>query len=123
MAWTKAKTAMAIGAGVLLAAGITTAVVMADKDPNRAAMAKGQQMIAKHIAGPLDLTANYTTPISRFDHITGFPAWKTVPRGFQTFANVPLQIEGMICLWAGVMRINSKSYSRKKFLHQCETKI
>ena len=56
-------------------------------------------MIANHVATPVDLIANYTTPVSYFDQITSFPAWKTVPRGFQTFAHVPLQIEGMICLW------------------------
>ena len=57
------------------------------------------QTIANHPAGPVDLTARYTTPISWFEHITNFPAFKTVPRGFQVFRNVPLQIEGMICLW------------------------
>ena len=55
--------------------------------------------VAPDLAAPLDLSTNYTTPLSRFDHITQFPAWKTVPRGQQVFAGVPLDIEGMICLW------------------------
>jgi hypothetical protein len=52
-------------------------------------------------ATPVDLTAYYTTPASSFDTINGFPAWKSVPRGFQVFDHVPLQIGGMICLWGG----------------------
>ena len=56
---------------------------------------------ANHIAVPLDMTASYTTPASYFDQITSYPAWKSVPRGFQVFDNVPLDIGGMICLWGG----------------------
>lgn len=52
-------------------------------------------------ATPVDLTAYYTAPASGFDEITAFPAWKTVPRGFQVFDQVPLQIGGTICLWGG----------------------
>jgi len=59
----------------------------------------GKDLIARHEAVPLNLTTNYTTPVSYFDQITQFPAWKTVPRGPQVFAGVPLDIEGMICLW------------------------
>ena len=58
-----------------------------------------KDMIASHDAAPLSLTTNYTTPASYFDSITRFPAWKTVPRGPQVFDGVPLDIEGMICLW------------------------
>jgi len=64
-----------------------------------AARALGDQLIATGQAAPLDLRANYTTPATYFDKITQFPAWKTVPRGPQVFAGVPLDIEGMICLW------------------------
>jgi hypothetical protein len=56
-------------------------------------------LVARHQAAPLDLATNYTTPVSYFDQITQFPAWKTVPRGHQVFNGVPLDIEGMICLW------------------------
>ena len=52
-------------------------------------------------ATPVDLTAYYTTPASRFDQINGFPGWNSVPRGSQMFDRVPLQIGGMICLWGG----------------------
>jgi hypothetical protein len=63
------------------------------------AAAAANELIASHQAAPLDLATNYTTPVSRFDKITQFPAWKTVPRGPQVFDGVPLDIEGMICLW------------------------
>jgi hypothetical protein len=58
--------------------------------------ARGSETIP---AIPIDLTASYTTPASSFDGITQFPAWTTVPRGFQVFGHVPLMIGGMICLW------------------------
>ena len=67
--------------------------------PKADPIAAGKELVATHQAAPLDLTTNYTTPVSYFDQITQFPAWKTVPRGFQVFAGVPLDIEGMICLW------------------------
>jgi RNA polymerase sigma factor (sigma-70 family) len=95
MAWTKAKTVIAVSAAVLLAAGTAAVVFFHRGDP----LVEGKEMIERHIAKPLDLTTRYTTPVSDFDQITRFPAWKSVPRGFQVFANVPLQIEGMMCLW------------------------
>jgi hypothetical protein len=49
-------------------------------------------------AQPLDLTGSYQTPASQFDRITTFP-WRAVPRGSQTLGNVPLAIDGMLCLW------------------------
>jgi hypothetical protein len=47
---------------------------------------------------PIDLTRYYQTPASVFDQIEKYP-WRDVPRGFQTFGNVPLAIGGMMCLW------------------------
>jgi hypothetical protein len=49
-------------------------------------------------AQPLDLTSSYRTPASQFDEITAFP-WRIVPRGSQTLGNVPLAINGYLCLW------------------------
>src|SRR6266404_3025659 len=54
------------------------------------ALVTGNELTASNQAAPLDLTTNYTTPISYFDEITQFPAWKTVPRGRQIFEGVPL---------------------------------
>ena len=83
----------------LVAAGAATAILIHLWSPQRIALANGRHAIENHIAEPADLTTYYGTPASRFDQITAFPAWKAVPRGFQTFLNVPLQIDGMICLW------------------------
>lgn len=98
MAFSKAKM---IGAGtatgVLLAAAIF--LFLHDRNPQRQAAAQGEKIIAQHLAEPLDMTRYYSTPASYFPKITKFPAWSAVPVGFQTFRNVPLQIDGMICLW------------------------
>jgi hypothetical protein len=94
-----------VGTGLaVLLSGIFLAGLLAGCKPAQSKvdpLAAGKELVATHQAVPLDLTPNYTTPIARFDQITQFPAWKTVPRGFQVFAGVPLDIEGMICLWGG----------------------
>ncbi len=61
--------------------------------------ASWNELTASHLATPLDLTTNYTTPVSYFNKITRFPAWRTVPRGHHVFHGVLVDIEGMICLW------------------------
>jgi hypothetical protein len=105
MACTKTKTAIVVGVGLLLIAGIVTLIVFRHAIEHSLTLASGRRAIANHIAAPLDLTANYGTPASYFDKITQFPVWRTVPRGFQVFAHVPLEIGGMICLWG---EINAK---------------
>jgi RNA polymerase sigma factor (sigma-70 family) len=96
MAWTRMKTAV-IASAVSLLAGTATVMFASSEATN--SLASGKRMMAEHIAEPIDLTPNYTTPASYFDQITQFPAWKTVPRGFHVFNNLPLNIDGMICLW------------------------
>jgi len=49
-------------------------------------------------AVPLDLTNRYAMKASAFDTSTRYP-WPAMPRGSQTFANVPLEIGGAIFLW------------------------
>jgi hypothetical protein len=46
----------------------------------------------------VDLKPYYSGLAKDFEKATRFP-WKWVPRGSQTFANVPLDIGGRICLW------------------------
>jgi len=99
MTWTRLKKLVTAGALVLLVAVTGALIIFRHPLQKQLTLAAGKRAIAHQIAVPVDLTANYTTPASRFDHITAFPAWKTVPRGFQVFDHVPLQIEGMICLW------------------------
>jgi hypothetical protein len=69
------------------------------QNPHRIAVAKGERTIAKHLAEPLDMTKVVQTPASRFKLIKQVPAWQFVPIGFQTYRNVPLQIDGQICLY------------------------
>lgn len=60
---------------------------------------------------PLDLTAYYQTPASR---LTGgrYP-WGTVPRGQQTFGNVPLSIDGRMCLWGATNTKNGQVFPQQ----------
>jgi hypothetical protein len=47
---------------------------------------------------PLDLTPAYQTLAAQFAKPQKFP-WPAVPRGSKTFGNIPLAIDGRICLW------------------------
>lgn len=49
-------------------------------------------------ATPLDLSKIYTMPAASFEKVTRYP-WKIVPRGTQTFANIPLELGGAMFLW------------------------
>src|SRR5213082_21666 len=100
MKWSKTKTFMALGIVALALAGVgLTKFVLWLRDPQRIALAKGEHAIAKHLAEPLDMTADVQTPADQFAEINSFPAWHFVPIGFQTFCDVPLHIDGMICLY------------------------
>lgn len=87
MAWTEAKTAISVGIGVLLVAGVITMVLWLG-DSHERAQAKGERLIKKQVAKPIPLTND--AALNLF--------WP-VPKGFQTFNNVPLRIDGMIKLW------------------------
>jgi hypothetical protein len=99
MAWTKTQKAIGWGTVVLLVLVAATVFFSRHKIANHIILARGERAIANHIVTPVDLTSHYVVPASYFDQITSVPAWKTVPRGFQVFDNVPLEIGGMICLW------------------------
>jgi len=100
MAAKNTKTTVAVVASVVVVAAVAV-IGFRRVDSPRRAQAEGRQEIDQHLAAPVDMTMSYTTPASRLDQITQFPAWKAVPRGFQTFDNVPFKIGGMICLWGG----------------------
>jgi hypothetical protein len=68
------------------------------RDPHRVAAAKREGIIARHLAEPLEMTGHVQTPASYFEKMTQFP-WKYVPIGDQIYCNVPLQIDGMNCLY------------------------
>jgi hypothetical protein len=91
MAWSKAKKFIVVGGAVAVTLLLVIGGVKFFKwfrDPQRIALARGERAIAKHLAEPVDLTANSQGSV-----------WNFVPTGFQTFNNVPLQIDGTICLW------------------------
>jgi hypothetical protein len=57
----------------------------------------GERAVARHIAIPLDLTGQYAASAANMENDSGF--WGEVPWKFQVFRHVPLQIDGMLCLW------------------------
>jgi hypothetical protein len=99
MAWTKAKTTGVLAVVIFVMLAFCGLIVFRHKISDHFKLAAGERKIKNHVAVPVDMTVNYTTPASYFPKITSFPAWKSVPVGFQVFDNVPLQIDGMICLW------------------------
>ena len=99
MQMSKTKWAVASGAALLLVIAGVVLFVSRHKIAANLVIYRAERAIAKEIVTPIDMTANYTTPASYFPKITSFPAWGTVPTGFHVFDNVPLQIDGMICLW------------------------
>ena len=64
---------------------------------DRIMVADGKRAVANHIATPVDLTSYYTVPASALEISPSF--WGEIPWEFQVFRHVPLQIDGMICLW------------------------
>jgi len=87
MAWTKAKTTIAVAAGGFLLAGII-AMPMWSRDSQERAQAVTDRLIRKQIATPLALTNNYNSGVNG-----------PVPSGLHVFNNVPLQIDGAMYLW------------------------
>jgi len=87
MAWTKAKTAIFVGIGLLSSAGILT-MVLWPRDPQERAQAQTERLIEKQIARPVALTNNYNSGAST-----------ALPSGLHVFNNVPLQIDGVMYLW------------------------
>lgn len=87
---------IAVGTMVLLALGLATWIVIPHDIRHRLVLAEGRRAIASHKAELLNLTAQYDTLASNFGG-----EMSVVPRGFQTFAHVPLQIDGSKCLWGG----------------------
>lgn len=83
---------------VLLALALSLKLVaQPTANPQRLAPVAATQVAVATNATPLWLGPQYQTPAESFDSIQGYP-WKDVPRGLQTFGNVPLNIGGMICV-------------------------
>jgi hypothetical protein len=84
-----------LAAGLFLSATFAVAIAVTEPAPARAQNKTGDK---KTPAQPLDLTRFYRTPASQFDKGKTHP-WGIVPRGSKTFGNVPLAVDGRICLW------------------------
>jgi hypothetical protein len=63
-------------------------------------------------AEPLDLTKFYQATPAQFDKSKNYP-WRVVPRGSRTFENVPLAIDGILCLWGESNAKNGLKYPEK----------
>jgi hypothetical protein len=96
MAWINPKKAGVFGTVVLLALVATMVIVCRHKIANQIALAGGRRAIANHTAVPLELPGDSLWSASNFQQSR---IWKAVPTGFQVFNHVPLQIDGILCLW------------------------
>jgi hypothetical protein len=96
MARLNTKRAGVFGTVVLLTLIAITVVVFRHKIANQIARAGGRRAIANHLAAPLNLPGDSIWPASNFHRSR---VWKTVPVGFQVFDHVPLQVDGILCLW------------------------
>jgi len=97
VAWTKTKKAVVWGTVMLLMSVAATLFLQRHNIANRIMVADGKCAVANHIATPVDLTDNYTAPASALEVSSSF--WGEVPWRFQVFHHVPLQIDGILCLW------------------------
>jgi len=106
MAWSQAKAVIIKSTlAVIAVLGTVSGVVYRHELAEEMVLANGWLSIARHIARPVDLSDVYK-PNSAFDLNARFYAWKTVPRGFQVFDRVPLQINGIFYLWGEVSAVH-----------------
>jgi len=96
---------MGIGAAMLVLVGTVVVVLLGNRSEQSApvdgtspAASTGKTMRKGDF---VDLSAYYTMPASAWEESegSGRPQWSCIPRGFQTFLHVPLQIDGIKCLW------------------------
>jgi len=93
----KIKTAILIGIGIVLIAGLILIIVFRHDIKSRMVLAAGERAVARHAVVPLDLSGQYAH--EAFDKGGGSSYWHDVPWRFQVFRGVPLQIDGLMCLW------------------------
>jgi hypothetical protein len=87
------------GTVVVLAAGAGALWMSRQKIARHFTIAKAEALVDKGVVTIPDLTGRFAIPAGSLDNITGNPQWSAVPRDFQSFHNVPFQIDGMLCLW------------------------
>ena len=96
-------------AGLFLSATLVVAIAVTEP---AAAPTQSKKVDKVMPAQPLDLTSFYQTPASQFDKIKTYP-FRIAPHGSKTFGNVPLAIEGMICLWGESSAKNGQMFPEK----------
>ena len=99
MAWSKTKTKVAVAGGIVLIVASVAIILFLERQniSDWMTINAGKRAVAKHIATPLDLTGHYTTPASALEDSSSY--WGEIPWEFQVFRHVPLQIDGILCLW------------------------
>lgn len=102
MAFSKKRVFIAFGAGFLLAAIAIVFFLCRQEIGSYIDLKRGEMAVSSHRATPLDLSVtinNYGWSADRFAQNTRFPAWTTIPTGFQVLHHVPFQIDGAFALW------------------------
>ena len=89
---------VAVILALVLVVGIVPCIVFKRQLARHLLLAGGRSEIFRGIAKPVDLTDSYK-PNSAFSRRVPLYCWTTVPRGFQVFRHVPLNIDGLIYLW------------------------
>jgi hypothetical protein len=107
---TRGKQAIAIGvgAGLLVLLGTIAVGLLSNRSDSTTKTTTRTEGKPADTGGPrmksgefVDMSARTDLPASRFDEMVNsrFPQWSCIPRGAQTFLHVPLQIDGIKCLW------------------------
>lgn len=98
-----------------LAAGIISCIVFKQQLARQLVLAGGRFKIFRGVATPVDLEDSYQ-PNSAFSRPVPRYCWTTVPRGFQVFRHVPLNIDGLIYLWGS----ESANHYHEVFPEDCK---
>jgi len=101
MTWNTPKKAAVIGMAILLVVGASLIFVFRKNISERMALAGGRRAVASQKAEVLDLSAYSDIPAAQFEARINSPRpqFTCLTSGFQTFLHVPLQIDGIKCLW------------------------
>ncbi len=100
MPWTKTQKMIAWGTVVLLASVVVTLFICRHRIARHFLLAGGERAIARQIVTPVDISDKYMASADQFDSLQTL-AWRSVPRWFQVYDNVPFNVDGLICLWGG----------------------
>ena len=105
----KQAIAIGIGAALLVLLGTVAVVFLSNRsDSTTKTATTSTEGSHADAGGPrmksgefVDMSGNTDLPASQFDGTVNsrFPQWSCIPRGAQTFLHVPLQIDGIKCLW------------------------